>query len=57
MDTELKDRGNVLAFIGGVGGGGQREVDLGRALPARELGKMMEGKEDTMEGLRERESF
>ncbi len=39
--TEIRERGNVLSFIGG--GGGRREVILGRALPARELAHMMEG--------------
>ncbi len=53
--TEIRERGNVLSFIGG--GGGRREVELGRAMPARELAHMMEGKGDTVAGLRERESF
>ncbi len=53
--SEIRERGNVLSFIGG--GGGRREVELGRALPARELAHMMEGKGDTVAGLRERESF
>jgi hypothetical protein len=53
--SEIKERGNVLGFIGG--GGGRREVVLGRAMPARELAHMMEGKGDTVAGLRERESF
>ncbi len=35
----------------------RREVDLGRAMPEREIGKMMEGKGDTLEGLRETELF
>ncbi len=53
--TEIRERGNVLSFIGG--GEGRREVELGRALPARELAHMMVGKGDTVAGLRERESF
>jgi hypothetical protein len=53
--TEIRERGNVLSFIGG--GGGRREVELGRALPARELAHLMVRKGDTVAGLRERESF
>jgi len=51
---ELKDRWNVLTFIKG----GRREVNGGRAMPAREISKVMKGKEgEADEGKRRRESF
>ncbi len=36
---ELKEKGNVLSYVGG--GGLRREVAVGRAMPARELGRML----------------
>jgi len=53
---ELKERGNVLSYVGG--GGLRREVAVGRAMPARELGRMLAEREgETDEGREGRESF
>ncbi len=55
--VELRERGNVLCFVGG-GGGMRRELAVGRAMPARELGRMMAEKEGgTDEGREGREWF
>ncbi len=53
---DLRERGNVLSFVGG--GGLRREVAVGRAMPARELGRMMAERDGGVDDGREgRESF
>jgi hypothetical protein len=54
--VDLRDRGNVLSFVGG--GGLRREVAVGRAMPARELGRMMAERDGGVDdGRVGRESF